>query len=76
MTWIDDTSLAQGQELSVAEITSDNSDSIQALPEFLNNLFVKGVSSELIQAWLQNTDFSESINLNDCFKEFSRLYVI
>jgi integrase len=74
MTWIKDTSLAQAHEMNVAERTDDNGDSIQALPEFLSNLFKMSVSSELVQAWLQQADFSESTDLHDSFDEFTRLY--
>ena len=71
MTWIDNTSLAQGIPANENQATGNT---VQALPEFLNGLFATGVSPEVIQAWLRQTDFTALINLGDCFKEFTQMY--
>ena len=70
MSWIDNTSLAQTHETLPDKKVIQSTDSIQALPEFINSLIISGISSEVIQAWLKQADFTSEANLADSFKEF------
>ena len=79
MSWIDNTSLAQANEITESfgkPIIEREETSIQALPEFINSLFVVGVSSEVIQTWLKQIDLSGKKSLVENFNEFqSRIKV-
>jgi len=80
MSWIDDTSLAQTQEIEPPATTTTPSDAdkvnkansmpVQALPEFINSLFADGISPELIQAWLKQVNLSGKQSFADNFNEF------
>ena len=67
MTWLGDTSL--GKEAPTVETpTPDNA--MQALPEFMQSLFASGVPSEVVQAWLKQTDFTSVQDLVANFQHF------
>jgi len=79
MSWLDNTSLAQAQEAKMPineRANQDGGGSIQDLPDFINSLFVSGVPSEAIQAWLKQADFTSDMSLNESFMEFQSLAVM
>ena len=77
MSWIENTSLAREKETTESFVKStveNEKTSTQTLPNFINSLFADGVPSEVIKAWLGQTDFTVSRDLGDCFKEFAQTY--
>ena len=76
MSWINDTSLAEGIVLTPVanqpeEIISKEKDSVHTLSDFIHSLFVSGVPSEVIQGWLGQVDFASDMSIVDNFKIFS-----
>ena len=84
MTWIDDTSLAPKNEIMESvilppdfiQISQDSVSSMQALPNFINCLFITGVQPEIIQAWLKQMDFKSDRSLGESFQAFQRLAIV
>jgi hypothetical protein len=77
MTWIYSTSLASEKvTIPTDEKTSQDDSSIQALPDFINSLVVRGISSETIQAWLKQAEFTSGRSLEDSFSEFQSLITV
>jgi hypothetical protein len=84
MTWIADTSLAGThgraanevcdqplvQETPATETPIQDGSSIIALPDFMQSLFVLGVSPEVVQAWIKQADFTNGVSLTDSFRVF------
>ena len=76
MTWIENTTLASDANASEAmtnqieekEIIDDGS--MEALPGFINGLFVFGIPSDAIQKWLKQVDFSAVTSFSDSFSGF------
>ena len=76
MKWIHNTSLASKMEISETlpsdfmQISQSDVSSIQALPNFMNNLLVSGVPTEVVQAWLKQADLSGKKDYTKSFNEF------
>jgi len=76
MTWIRNTTLATNAIKTEATVnlndkrTTTDDGSMEALPEFINNLLAIGVSYESVQSWLKQVDFSSTKNFSDNFREF------
>ena len=77
MTWIDKTSMGQEHKAAepvyvpATELPKSDCCMVQDLPEFLNSLFVGGVSPDLVQAWLRQMDFTTTKSYANCFKDFT-----
>jgi len=82
MTWIDSTTLAGEKEKSepinnpTLEMNTTYDSSAKDLSDFLYILLSLGISSEIIQAWLKQTDFAITNKYADSFREFSQSFAV
>ena len=80
MTWIDSTTLAGEKETSepinnpTLEMNTTYDSSAKDLSDFLYILLSLGISPEIIQAWLKQTDFANTNKYADSFREFSQSF--
>jgi len=80
MTWIENTSLAANMAISEPVTLPPDfkmiSQEVYALPNFMHSLLVSGITPEIIQAWLKQTDFASDMNFDESFRKFQSVSLV